>query len=200
MLFFIVPLIITFIVFFILLSLKFIKRPPEVKATMISSMKWLFFAFSVAAGLFCFINDKSTYFECRKETNACVYYRSTIFNPEMRFADKIPLTARSTAFVKKVKRHRKHSSYYEYTVMLVSANSEYELPMVFRNEEWATEEKVKLNRFLTGERDRYVYMKGSPEPTLNDFEKGLLFTFYVTTLIFVLWLIKEWRRKRTRVL
>ena len=63
--------------------------------------------------------------------------------------------------------------------------------MVFRNEEWATEEKVKLNRFLTGERDRYVYMKGAPEPTLNDFEKGLLFTFYVTTLIFVLWLLKD---------
>ena len=200
MLFFIVPLIITFIVFFILLSLKFVKRPPEVKAAMISSMKWLFFAFSVATGLFCFIDDKATYFECRKETNACVYYRSTIFNPEIRLADKVPLTARSTAFVKKVKRYRKHSSYYEYTVMLVSANSEYELPMTFRNEKWATDEKVKLNRFLTGERDRYVYMEGELGQTLNDFEKGLLFTFYVTTLIFVLWLIKEWRRKRTRVL
>ena len=191
MLFFIVPLIITFIVFFILLSLKFVKRPPEVKATMISSMKWLFFAFSVAAGLFCFINDKATYFECRKETNACVYYRSTIFNPEIRLADKVPLTARSTAFVKKVKRYRKHSSYYEYTVMLVAANSEYELPMTFRNEKWATDEKVKLNRFLTGERDRYVYMEGELGQTLNDFEKGLLFTFYVTTLIFVLWLLKD---------
>lgn len=191
MLFFIIPLIIPFIVFFILLSLKFVKRPPEVKATMISSMKWLFFAFSVAAGLFCFINDKATYFECRKETNACVYYRSTIFNPEIRLADKVPLTARSTAFVKKVKRYRKHSSYYEYTVMLVSANSEYELPMTFRNEKWATDEKVKLNRFLTGERDRYVYMEGELGQTLNDFEKGLLFTFYVTTLIFVLWLLKD---------
>lgn len=200
MLFFIIPLIIPFIVFFILLSLKFVKRPPEVKAAMISSMKWLFFAFSVATGLFCFIDDKATYFECRKETNACVYYRSTIFNPEMRLADKVPLTARSTAFVKKVKRYRKHSSYYEYTVMLVSANSEYELPMTFRNEKWATDEKVKLNRFLTGERDRYVYMEGVLGQTLNDFEKGLLFTFYVTTLISVLWLIKEWRRKRTRVL
>ena len=84
--------------------------------------------------------------------------------------------------------------------MLVSANSEYELPMTFRNEKWATDEKVKLNRFLTGERDRYVYMEGELGQTLNDFEKGLLFTFYVTTLIFVLWLIKEWRRKRTRVL
>ena len=190
MLFWVFPLLLSVIALLIALASIPKNKSPEVKAKAISSMKWLVFAFAAATGLFCFLDDKATYFECRRDTNECVYYRSTVFNPEMRFADSFRLAGNNRVIVEKIKRHRKYSSYYEHI-----------LPLHFGGfEEGAKEEKVELNRFLTGERDRYVYTNGNSAPTLNDFEKGLLFTFYLTTTLFVLWLIKEGREKRMRVL
>ncbi|HBO58712.1 MAG TPA: hypothetical protein DD624_02225 [Alphaproteobacteria bacterium] len=201
MLFWVFPLLLSVIALLIALASIPKNKSPEVKAKAISSMKWLVFAFAAATGLFCFLDDKATYFECRRDTNECVYYRSTVFNPEMRFADSFRLAGNNRVIVEKIKRHRKYSSYYEYRLILYAGDAEHILPLHFGGfEEGAKEEKVELNRFLTGERDRYVYTNGNSAPTLNDFEKGLLFTFYLTTTLFVLWLIKEGREKRMRVL
>lgn len=201
MLFLAFPLLLAVIALLIALASIPKNKSPKVRAKAISSMKWLVFAFAAATGLFCFSDDKATYFECRKDTNECVYYRSTIFNPEMRFTDKFRLADNNRVVVEKVKRYRKYSAYYEYRLILYAGDAEHILPLHFGGfEGGANKEKVKLNRFLTGERNRYVYTNGDAAPTLNDLEKGLLFTFYVTTLIFVLWLIKEWRDKKTRSL
>ena len=201
MLFFAFPLIIAVLAILIALFSLSKNKSPEVRAKTVSSLKWLVFAFAVATGAFCFFRDKAINFECRKGANECVYYRSTIFNPEMRFAGKISLADGSTAVVKKIKHYRRYSSYYEYKLALRTGGTELDLPMNFGGiRDWAKEEETKLNRFLAGKSDRYVYTNGSFEPTLNDFEKGMLFTFYLTTLIFALWLVRDWRGKRTRVL
>jgi len=200
MLFFAFPLLLAFIALSIAVFAIRKNKSPNIRAKTISSMKWFVFAFAAATGLVCFWDDKATYFECRRDTNECVYYRSTIFNPEMRFADKFHLAEQTTTAVKRVKRHRKYSTYYEYKLVLHTDGTEYELPLHFGGfEEGANEEKAKLNRFLTGEGDRYVYTNGTPTPTLDAFEKGVLFTFYLTTVLFVLWIIAE-RRRRPREL
>ena len=200
MLFFAFPVLLAVISLLIVLFSIPKKQLPEVRAKAISSMKWLVFAFAAATGLLCFLDDKATYFECRRDINGCVYYRSTIFNPEMRLADEFKLGERSTVSVERIKRHRKYSTYYEYKLFLYADGTEHELPLHFGGfEEGANGEKAKLNRFLTGEQDRYVYTNGTPAPTLNAFEKGVLFTFYLTTVLFVLWIIAE-RRRRPREL
>ena len=199
MLFFAFPLIIAVLAILIALLSLFKNKSPEVRAKTISSLKWLVFGFAAVTGAFCFFHDKATYFECRKDANECVYYRSTVFNPEMRFAKTIPLTANSAAVVKKIKHYRRYSAYYEYKLALRTGGAELDLPMNFGGiRDWAKEEETKLNRFLTGQSDRYVYTNGSAEPALNDFEKGMLFTFYLTTLVFALWIAKERRSKQTR--
>lgn len=198
MLFFAFPLIIAVLIILIALFSLFKSKSPEIRADRISSLKWLVFGFAAAIGLFCFVRDKATYFEYRKDTNKCVYYRSTIFNPEMRFEKTIPLTAENRAVVKKIRRHRRYSTYYEYKIALKTEGAELDLPMTFGSLDWAKTEEIELNRFLTGKSNGYVYTNGSPEPVLNDFEKGILFSFYLTTLIFALWTVKERRGKQTR--
>lgn len=201
MLFFAFPLLLAVIALLIAVFAIRKNKSPEAKKAAFSSMKWLVFAFSAATGLLCFLDDKATYFECRRDINGCVYYRSTIFNPEMRFADEFTLGERNTVSVERIKRHRKYSTYYEYKLFLYADGTKHELPMHFGGfEEGANGEKAKLNRFLTGEQDRYVYTNGNPAPTLNDFEKGVLFTFYLTTVLFVLWIIAERRRRKVKIL
>lgn len=201
MFFFAFPLIIAVVAILVALFSLSKNKSPEARAKTVSSLKWLVFAFAVATGAFCFFRDKATFFECRKDSSECVYYRSTIFNPEMRFEKTIPLADGSTAVVKKIRHHRRYSTYYEYKIALKTGNGEFALPMDFGSvEEWAKTEETRLNRFLAGKSDRYVYTNGSFEPTLNDFEKGMLFTFYLTTLIFALWLVRDWREKQTRCL
>lgn len=201
MLFFAFPLLLAVIALLIAVFAIRKNKSPEAQKAAFSSMKWLVFAFSAATGLLCFLDDKATYFECRRDTNECVYYRSTIFNPEMRLANRFRLADNNRVIVEKVKRRRKYSTYYEYRLILYAGDAEHILPLHFGSfEEGAKEEKAKLNRFLTGEDDRYVYTNGNPNPTLNAFEKGGLFTFYLTTALFVLWIIAERRRRKVKIL
>ena len=201
MLFFAFPLLLAVATLSIAVVMFFASKAPETKPEALSSVKLIVFAFAAATGLLCFLDDKAIYFECRKDTNECVYYRSTIFNPEMRLANGFRLADNNRVIVEKVKRRRKYSTYYEYRLILYAGDAEHILPLHFGSfEEGAKEEKAKLNRFLTGEDDRYVYTNGNPKPALNAFEKGVLFTFYLTTALFVLWIIAERRRRKVKIL
>lgn len=159
-----------------------------------SRLKLVLACFAVVMGCVYFFEDKQTVFECRKPSLTCVYYHSTIADPKLRFVRSFNLNDLKEIELKTEKRRSgKYSTREVYKIVFHSETAQDEFPKTFGIESWAKEEIGKINRFLQTDRQRYVYREGSEE--INEFDQGIKFSFFLTTALFLLWHLKDRKKK-----
>ena len=189
--FFLLPLLIGFA----LMMLKL--RDGKINAAALTKLKWILAAFAAVMAWFCLFEDKQTILECRKDTMTCTYYRSTIAAPELRPARSFGIKDVQNIELKTEKRRSgKYSTKTVYRIVFVTPTAREEFPTTFDIKEWAMEEIGKINRFFKTDRNAYIYSDGYPE--INGFERGLVFSAFLSVGILFFWCFSDWKRKRTK--
>ncbi len=180
---------------FALMMLKL--RDGKIDTSALTTTKWLLGSFAAVMVWFCLFEDKQTILECRKDTMTCTYYRSTIAAPELRPARSFSIKDVQDIELKTEKRRSgKYSTKTVYRIVFVTPTAQEEFPTTFDIKEWAMEEIGKINRFFKTDRKSYVFSKGSPET--NGFERGLVFSAFLSVGILFFWCFSDWKRKRTK--
>ena len=128
-----------------------------------------FIIVSLFVGWLYFGEDRAVYVECRRETTACVYMRSTEFNKTLRPSKTYDISRVQTATVKQ--RHRKRSSYYVIELWN-GIDDRFELPMEFNSKRHANRETKLLNDFLQNKKNAYTFVK---QPDSTPFQSIVLF-------------------------
>lgn len=175
-------------------GITFLCKKEEDRRKAVSRIKYVMAALLIVEGWFYFFEDKEVLLDCRKDTLLCSYARSTIADTDLRFVETYDLKDVDYAKVREVKRHRRYSSYYVYQIVFQSKDQEQVFPYDFTFKEDADDEIKKINRFLKTDQKRYVYHSGSKE--LSEFDKGIMYSFYMTALFLLLQMLYEWRTKR----
>ncbi len=137
----------------------------------------IFIILLLFSGWLYFMEDSVTSFACSKETMTCVYSRATLFRPQLRTAEVYDLSGVTHARVKNVYGGR----HVRYAVLLERADeSSFKLPESFSSSWEANNEAKKINAFLSGSRQKYLYYDASLQ---NDVTVFLRFGAPVLVLI-----------------
>ena len=130
-----------------------------------------------SAAWFTFFEDAEFRFVCRKETQHCDYYHSTLFNKELRIADSYSLDGINDTAVKKRKRprggRRRGVTKTVYTLVFNGPEKHFEMPKDFHFWEDALEQAEKAGVFLHTDVPEYVYTETS------DPVNGIIFFFMI---------------------
>lgn len=124
------------------------------------------------AGLFAFLggiyffDTRDAVLKCDKETNGCVYLRSTAANKTLREAERYDLSGAKTPTVER-RYHRRRSGYkdYYYTVVVPVADGAFEFPHEFTFHEDAEEQARRFAAFLTSNKRFFTYKSLRAEGT-----------------------------------
>lgn len=111
-----------------------------------------------------FFEDVDFVFDCRKETQSCHYYHSTIYNRELSLVKSYDLTAVNE--IKILTRKRKSGRYSSRTVYRLEFSGpfeSFEMPKDFNFKDDAEEQAGRIARFLQTGTPRYVYKDITPK-------------------------------------
>lgn len=137
----------------------------------------IFIILLLFSGWLYFMEDSITAFECSKETMTCVYSRATLFRPQLRTAEEYDLSGVTHTRVKNVYGGR----HVRYAVLLEREDeSSFKLPESFSSSWKAKNEAKKINAFLSGPKQKYLYYDASLQ---NDATVFLRFGSPVLVLI-----------------
>lgn len=152
-----VPLIVSWIAF-ITLFILFKKKGLHLNKKQSWNFKGLIIAVVLVPVFLAVFSDYDFIFDCRRETQKCEYYHSTLLNKELRLAETFDFSGATHAEIKKHYHYRK-SGYREayYKVAFVSANSGFEMPHEFSFYGDAEDEAAKISSFLANDEDTYHY-------------------------------------------
>lgn len=168
--------------------LYFIYNSKENRKAVINLLKKLLTGCCVFFALESFFFDKTMVFECSRSEQICRYLHSTIARPQIRLAQTYDIIApfKNIEILKK-------SSYKStsYQIVINFEKNQITFPKSFSIYRPAQIEKQKLQAFFNGEKNKYVYIKGSP--AISEWEKGMLYGFYFNLLILIVWIIKDLR-------
>lgn len=136
------------------------------------------------AGLFAFLggiyffDTRDAVLKCDKETNVCVYLRSTAANKTLREAARYDLSGATPPTLER-HYHRRRSGYrdYYYKVVVPVANGSFDFPHEFKFREDAEEQVRRFTAFLTSDKRRFTYKNLRAEGTDAELFAIMAFTF-----------------------
>lgn len=152
-----VPLIVSWIVF-ITLFILFKKKGLRLNEKQSWHFKALLISVVLVFGFFFFFKDQDFIFDCRRETQKCEYYHSTLADKELRPAGTYDISNVKNIEIRE-RYHRRKSGYkdYYYKIAFVSADGGFEMPYDFSFRDDARDEAEKIASFLTNNEDVYHY-------------------------------------------
>ena len=118
----------------------------------------------VVLGWFVFFKDLDFVFDCRKETQRCDYYHSTIYNKKLRQVRSYDLTGIKEVEIKTHIRHTgKHTTKTVYRLEFKGENGRFEMPNDFDFKEDAQKQARRASVFLQTDKPYYVYKDMTPK-------------------------------------
>lgn len=109
-------------------------------------------------GWFVFFEDLDFTFDCRKDTQTCTYFHSTIYNPNLRPVRSYDLTGiRETGIVPHKRSCGRHCTKTVYRVKFSGENYSFEMPKDFTFTDDARKQAGRAASFLQTDKPRYFY-------------------------------------------
>lgn len=126
--------------------------------------------FSVlVAGWFVFFQDLDFIFDCRKETQRCHYYHSTIYNKKMRLHRSYDLTGiREVEVVSRKRSCGRYCTKTVYRIKFKGENSSFEMAKDFDSRKLAQKQAARATTFLQTDKPYYIYKNLMPERAGHD--------------------------------
>ena len=170
-----VPLIVSWIAF-ITLFILFKKKGLRLNEKQSWHFKALLISVVLVFGFISFFKDQDFIFDCRRETQKCEYYHSTLANKELRPAGTYDISDVKNIEIRE-RYHRRKSGYkdYYYKIAFASADGGFEMPYDFSFRDDARDEAEKIASFLTNNEDVYHYER------IRSNEGNLLMYFIIGT-------------------
>ncbi len=152
-----VPLLVSWILF-ITLFILFKKKGLRLNEKQSWHFKALLISVVLVFGFFFFFKDQDFIFDCRRETQKCEYYHSTLADKELRPAGTFDISDVKNIEIRERYRRRKsgYKDYY-YKIAFVSADGGFEMPYDFSFRDDARDEAAKIGAFLEKDQDVYHY-------------------------------------------
>ena len=176
----------SWVVFLLLLVYARIFSPEKLKSFAKEMKLYAVFLLLLLTGTvvwFTFFEDAEFRFVCRKETQRCEYYHSTLFNKELRIAGSFGLDGIDNVEIKRHTRYagRRRARRPCYAVSFSGNGKSFEMPKKFNYQSDAQKQASLAGAFLHTDVPEYVYTEST------DSAEGMIvfsmFILYGTTIM-----------------